>query len=183
MFRAFKQALLKGQRDISDWPSRPSLWPCIAKGALLDSCATITPTVLKRWATSKAGGVTRNGRTSNPKYLGLKKSGGQQVFPGEIIIRQRGTRFHPGDGVGMGRDHTIYATEPGLVRFTRDSIYKRQWINVFPKKKHDDLAGIIFWDRYRRNWRGRGKLRLGDSPEILPFPYEELVDKSALASV
>ncbi|MEI6096509.1 MAG: 50S ribosomal protein L27, partial [Gammaproteobacteria bacterium] len=60
-------------------------------------------------ATKKAGGSTRNGRDSNPKYLGVKRSDGQLVQAGEILVRQRGTKFHAGNGVGLGRDHTLYA--------------------------------------------------------------------------
>lgn len=68
-------------------------------------------------AHKKAGGSTRNGRDSNPKYLGVKIYGGEQVIPGNIIIRQRGTDCHPGKGVGMGRDHTLYALIAGKVCF------------------------------------------------------------------
>ena len=60
-------------------------------------------------AHKKAGGSTRNGRDSNPKYLGVKCYGSEAVIPGNIIVRQRGTRFHAGQGVGMGKDHTLYA--------------------------------------------------------------------------
>jgi large subunit ribosomal protein L27 len=62
-------------------------------------------------------GSSRNGRDSNPKYLGVKVFAGQRVGGGEIIVRQRGTRFRPGDGTGLGRDHTIFATRPGVVGF------------------------------------------------------------------
>ena len=70
-------------------------------------------------AHKKAGGSSRNGRDSAGRRLGLKKSGGQAVIPGNIIVRQRGTKFHPGDNVGMGKDHTLYATTTGRVGFTR----------------------------------------------------------------
>jgi large subunit ribosomal protein L27 len=69
-------------------------------------------------AHKKGLGSSRNGRDSNPKMLGVKVFSGQKVGGGEIIVRQRGTRFRPGDGVGLGRDHTIYATRPGTVAFT-----------------------------------------------------------------
>ena len=69
-------------------------------------------------AHKKGLGSSRNGRDSNPKFLGVKVFAGQKVQGGEIIVRQRGTRFHPGDGVGIGRDHTIFATRPGTVEFT-----------------------------------------------------------------
>jgi large subunit ribosomal protein L27 len=68
-------------------------------------------------AHKKGLGSSRNGRDSNPKMLGVKVFAGQRVGGGEIIVRQRGTRFRPGDGVGIGRDHTIFATRPGVVEF------------------------------------------------------------------
>jgi large subunit ribosomal protein L27 len=68
-------------------------------------------------AHKKGLGSSRNGRESNPKMLGVKVFAGQQVSGGEIIVRQRGTRFWPGDGVGIGRDHTIFATQAGTVQF------------------------------------------------------------------
>jgi large subunit ribosomal protein L27 len=71
-------------------------------------------------AHKKAGGSSRNGRDSNPKYLGVKLFGGQAVVPGNIIVRQRGTKFHAGTGVGMGRDHTLYALVGGQVAFKTD---------------------------------------------------------------
>ena len=70
-------------------------------------------------AHKKAGGSTRNGRDSNPKYLGVKLFGGQAVAAGNIIVRQRGTQFHPGPNVGLGRDHTLFALKDGVVRFDR----------------------------------------------------------------
>jgi large subunit ribosomal protein L27 len=72
-------------------------------------------------SSKKGVGSTRNGRDSNPKYLGLKKSGGQVVTAGNIIIRQRGTKFHPGVNVGMGRDHTLFAKVDGKVEFIQKS--------------------------------------------------------------
>jgi len=72
-------------------------------------------------ATKKAGGSSKNGRDSHSKRLGLKKSGGQAVIPGNIIVRQRGTKFHPGNNVGMGRDHTIFSLIEGNVQFRRSS--------------------------------------------------------------
>ncbi len=68
-------------------------------------------------AHKKGLGSSRNGRDSNPKMLGVKVFAGQTVSGGEIIVRQRGTRFRPGDGVGIGRDHTIFAIRPGVVQF------------------------------------------------------------------
>ncbi len=69
-------------------------------------------------AHKKGLGSSRNGRDSNPKMLGVKVFAGQAVSGGEIIVRQRGTRFRPGDGTGLGRDHTIFATRAGEVEFT-----------------------------------------------------------------
>lgn len=88
-------------------------------------------------AHKKAGGSTRNGRDSNPKYLGVKRYGGQAVNAGEIIVRQRGTHFHPGMYVGMGKDHTLYALRPGRVVFGRKGrLHKRVvWIEHQPMKE------------------------------------------------
>ena len=66
---------------------------------------------------TKGGGSTRNGRDSNAQRLGVKVFAGQQIDAGGIIVRQRGTRFHPGRNVGLGKDHTLFATSPGVVRF------------------------------------------------------------------
>lgn len=81
-------------------------------------------------AHKKAGGSTRNGRDSNPKYLGVKKFGGEQVVPGNIIVRQRGTNCHPGAGVGMGRDHTLYALIAGKVCFAIKGPKNRKTVSV-----------------------------------------------------
>lgn len=68
-------------------------------------------------ATKKAGGSSRNGRDSNAQRLGVKHFGGERVVAGNIIIRQRGTQYHPGRNVGMGKDHTLFATKDGVVQF------------------------------------------------------------------
>ena len=81
-------------------------------------------------AHKKAGGSTRNGRDSNPKYLGVKRYGGQYVNAGEILVRQRGTRFHAGEGVGCGRDHTLYALVSGVVSFAVKGLKNRKYISV-----------------------------------------------------
>ena len=80
-------------------------------------------------AHKKGLGSSRNGRDSKPKYLGVKVFAGQEVTGGEIIVRQRGTRFHPGPGVGLGRDHTIFAKDAGVVEFRTGRGGKR-WISV-----------------------------------------------------
>ena len=72
-------------------------------------------------ATKKAGGSSRNGRDSAGRRLGLKKFGGQKVIPGNIIVRQRGTKFHPGKNVSIGKDHTIFAILEGIVSFRKRS--------------------------------------------------------------
>lgn len=81
-------------------------------------------------ATKKAGGSTRNGRDSNPKYLGVKRYGGQHVLAGEILVRQRGTRFHPGPNVGCGRDHTLYAVVSGIVKFLVKGRQNRKYVTI-----------------------------------------------------
>ena len=82
-------------------------------------------------AHKKAGGSTRNGRDSHSKRLGVKKYGSEKVIAGNIIVRQRGTEWHPGDNVGMGTDHTIFAKIDGIVEF-RHKANKRTYINVHP---------------------------------------------------
>lgn len=83
-------------------------------------------------ATKKAGGSTRNGRDSNPKYLGVKRFGGQYVGAGEILVRQRGTRFHAGEGVGLGRDHTLFALIDGVVVFITKGKTNRKFVVIQP---------------------------------------------------
>ena len=82
-------------------------------------------------ATKKAGGSTRNGRDSSGKRLGVKRFAGEVVNPGTIIVRQRGTKFHPGNNVGLGRDHTIYSLVLGKVEFERKS-KTRLAVSVYP---------------------------------------------------
>ncbi len=83
-------------------------------------------------AHKKAGGSTRNGRDSNPKYLGVKMYGGQAISAGNIIVRQRGTQFHPGSNVGLGRDHTLFALTDGVVSFAVKGPKKRRTVSVVP---------------------------------------------------
>jgi len=82
-------------------------------------------------AHKKAGGSSRNGRDSVGRRLGVKKFGGEAVIPGNIIVRQRGTKWWPGTGVGMGKDHTIFATEEGAVKFHK-GFKGRTFISVLP---------------------------------------------------
>jgi large subunit ribosomal protein L27 len=81
-------------------------------------------------AHKKAGGSSKNGRDSESKRLGVKIFGGQTVVAGNIIVRQRGTRVHPGVNVGIGRDHTLFATSGGRVKFERKGPKKRQFVSV-----------------------------------------------------
>lgn len=81
-------------------------------------------------AHKKAGGSTRNGRDSNPKYLGVKIYGGQAIEAGNIIVRQRGTHFHAGTGVGLGRDHTLFALADGTVEFKTQGPKGRKFVHV-----------------------------------------------------
>tara|TARA_Y100000590_G_scaffold402151_1_gene487633 strand:+ start:501 stop:752 length:252 start_codon:yes stop_codon:yes gene_type:complete len=81
-------------------------------------------------ATKKAGGSSRNGRDSAGRRLGVKKYGGEIVISGNIIVRQRGTKFHPGKNVGIGKDHTIFATSKGKVSFKKTR--SRTFVSVIP---------------------------------------------------
>lgn len=82
-------------------------------------------------AHKKAGGSSRNGRDSEGRRLGVKKFGGERVIPGNILVRQRGTKWHPGSNVGMGKDHTLFATVEGKVLFVSKA-NGRTYVNVTP---------------------------------------------------
>lgn len=88
----------------------------------------------RRGAVKKTGGASKNGRKARPKYLGPKRADGEEVNAGEILLRQRGTRIHPGEGVGCGRDHTLYATIPGIVSYSVSHfpVPRRRLLNVLP---------------------------------------------------
>ncbi|HEY0196908.1 MAG TPA: 50S ribosomal protein L27 [Rhodanobacter sp.] len=81
-------------------------------------------------AHKKGVGSSRNGRDSNPKYLGVKIYGGQAIEAGNIIVRQRGTQFHPGNGVGLGRDHTLFALVDGTVKFAVRGDKNRRFVDI-----------------------------------------------------
>ncbi len=83
-------------------------------------------------AHKKAGGSSRNGRDSESKRLGVKRYGGQVVSAGSIIVRQRGTQFHAGDNVGIGKDHTLFAKIEGAVNFTVKGAAKRKTVSIVP---------------------------------------------------
>lgn len=91
-------------------------------------------------ATKKAGGSTRNGRDSNPKYLGVKLFGGEKAMAGNIIIRQRGTKYHAGKHVGIGRDHTLFALKDGIVAFKRGGDKNRQFVSIIPVEELAEVA-------------------------------------------
>ena len=84
-------------------------------------------------AHKKAGGSSKNGRDSESKRLGIKRYGGEQVLAGNIIVRQRGTKIHPGVNVGLGKDHTIFATAPGKVVFETKGPKSRKYVSVTPE--------------------------------------------------
>ena len=91
-------------------------------------------------AHKKAQGSSRNGRDSNPKYLGVKMYGGEFARGGNIIVRQRGTKFHPGQNVVMGRDHTLQAKIDGVVLFKRGGKNNRQFVHIVPVAANADAA-------------------------------------------
>ncbi|XBC42651.1 MAG: 50S ribosomal protein L27 [Buchnera aphidicola (Kaburagia rhusicola ensigallis)] len=81
-------------------------------------------------AHKKAGGSTRNGRDSHAKRLGIKRFGGELVLSGSIIVRQKGTKFHAGTNVGCGKDHTLFATTKGKIKFTKKGLKNKTYVNV-----------------------------------------------------
>jgi large subunit ribosomal protein L27 len=83
-------------------------------------------------AQKKGGGSTRNGRDSKPKMLGVKRFGGELISAGSIIVRQRGTQFHPGVNVGLGKDHTLFALVEGTVSFSTKGALNKHTVNVTP---------------------------------------------------
>jgi large subunit ribosomal protein L27 len=83
-------------------------------------------------AHKKAGGSSRNGRDSESKRLGVKRYGGETISAGSIIVRQRGTQFHPGDNVGIGKDHTLFAKIEGTVAFAIKGSQKRRVVSIVP---------------------------------------------------
>lgn len=89
-------------------------------------------------AHKKAGGSSRNGRDSNPKFLGIKKFGGESVIAGNIIVRQRGTKWIPADNVGLGRDHTIFSLMDGVVRFKKVATTALTWAWKWRKQLSKD---------------------------------------------
>ncbi|KDO32456.1 hypothetical protein SPRG_02933 [Saprolegnia parasitica CBS 223.65] len=97
---------------------------------------------LVRHASKKSGGSTKNGRDSMSKRLGVKKFGGEAVVAGNIIIRQRGTKYHPSTGVGMGKDHTLFATRDGYVRFWWNTPLKRQEVSINQNRERQRRTAV-----------------------------------------
>ena len=91
-------------------------------------------------AHKKAGGSTRNGRDSHSQRLGVKRFGGELVKAGNIIVRQRGTRFHPGVNVGIGKDDTLFAKINGFVEFKVKGIHQRSFVNIVPVEATQQVA-------------------------------------------
>ena len=128
-------------------PSAASLLSALEPPVWKDSCSTSYSLSLGgeetslsglRWATKKAGGTAKQKKDSKGKSLGVKMFSGQVIFPGQIVVRQRGTRYRPGYNVGIGRDHTIFATTVGTVKFTDeavkmgDKVEEKKFVNVVP---------------------------------------------------
>ena len=90
-------------------------------------------------AHKKGGGSTKNGRDSNPQYLGVKRFGGQLVNAGTIIVRQNGTKFHPGNNVGVGKDYTLFSLIDGSVKFERKDKYRTK-VSVYNEMANDAQA-------------------------------------------
>lgn len=86
-------------------------------------------------AHKKAGGSTRNGRDSQSKRLGVKRYGGESVIPGNIIVRQRGTEYHPGKNVGCGTDHTLFALVAGKVVFSVKGLKQKRYVSIVPEEQ------------------------------------------------
>ncbi|BGP54485.1 hypothetical protein JCM8202_001565 [Rhodotorula sphaerocarpa] len=123
--------------------SRPTLPSLPSTSALASSLfdAQLPGLMQVRTATKRGGGSSKNGRNSVGKRLGIKKYGGQEVAAGNIIVRQRGTTWHPGQHVGRGRDHTLFALVPGYVTFYRDSVRgrERKLVGISPDSPDERL--------------------------------------------
>jgi large subunit ribosomal protein L27 len=145
MLRAF--SLEKRGRGVLGASSSSSSLLSINTTAEHVLCALTSSFQQIRFASKKAGGSTSNGRDSNPKFLGIKKYGGELVRPGNIIARQRGTKWHPGENCGIGTDHTLYSLVDGKVKFTKNRVKGRTIVNVEK-----------FTEEEIREWQRRGKL-------------------------
>lgn len=110
-----------------------------------------------RFASKKAGGSTTNGRDSRSKRLGVKLFSGHKIRAGSIVLRQRGTRFHPGDNVGIGKDHTVFALTDGRVHFYKDKLRKKRYASVVDEKRWLELLSSKESKRVRprQGWVGQ----------------------------
>lgn len=129
---AFVANRIRCANSLAAWSGVTAISGRLLQAPLLDLSTLDIEQQQKRSASKKAGGSTNNGKDSNPKNLGWKKSGGQECIAGNIIMRQRGTQYHPGVGVGMGRDHTLFALVDGRVNFSRSRQTKRRSISIEP---------------------------------------------------
>jgi len=129
-------------------------------------------------AHKKGVGSTKNGRDSNSKRLGVKIYGGQLALAGNIIVRQRGTKFHPGDNVGLGRDHTIFAKIDGLVKFTRRR-NDRNYISIEPFEGDVDVAELKQKNLEVEKPATIAKERKEDKEKTAEKPAEKAPEKSA----
>ncbi|GAA5975872.1 hypothetical protein JCM10908_005310 [Rhodotorula pacifica] len=156
--------------------SRPTLPSLPSTSALTSSLfdAQLPGLMQVRTATKRGGGSSKNGRNSIGKRLGIKKYGGQAVLAGNILVRQRGTTWHPGQHVGRGRDHTLFALVPGYVTYYRDNVRgrERKLIGITPSGPNEKLP---------RDERNLGRSRYfggvnlnGDLSASLPFEGEFL---------
>ena len=127
-------------------------------------------------AHKKAGGSSRNGRDSNSQRLGLKIFGGEQVLAGNIIARQRGTKWHPGTNVGLGKDHTLFALTEGRVEF-RTKAKGRIFVSVLPisEAAAESTADQIYVRRHPSNRRAHTGSMRGDGMPAPLFAFEEPV--------
>eukprot|EP00026_Physarum_polycephalum_P015385 Phypoly_transcript_16052.p1 GENE.Phypoly_transcript_16052~~Phypoly_transcript_16052.p1 ORF type:complete len:258 (+),score=40.09 Phypoly_transcript_16052:81-854(+) len=137
--------------------------------------------IAKRWATKKTGGSTKNGRDSNPKYLGVKKYGGEVVKPGTWIIRQRGRKFHPGNNVTLGKDFTIAAATIGRVRFEDRKVSVRVYHHTASLRKNVDRK-FVHVDPFSFENRPtpREIARIGLDPEEIEKQIEQ-TEKDTIA--
>lgn len=101
------------------------------------------PVQQQRWATKHGGGRSKNGRDSIGKRLGIKKQNGNLVKAGNILVRQRGSSYHAGENVGTGKDYTLYALQPGHVRFQTFSLRRRTFVHIDPLPKVDPAPEFI----------------------------------------
>ncbi|GAA5953258.1 hypothetical protein JCM21900_004465 [Sporobolomyces salmonicolor] len=171
--------------------SRPTL-PCLPSTSALTSTLLDAPLpglMQVRTATKRGGGSSKNGRNSIGKRLGVKKYGGQEVIAGNIIVRQRGTTWHPGQHVGRGRDHTLYALVPGFVNFYTGVVRgkERKLVGITPDSRDERLPrneAVLGRSRYfggvnvNRELSGRG---LDSEAESQLLGEEELKELIAQA--